>query len=67
MKKLMFLIALSLPGWIQAHPGHGVDEGWSILHYTFSAEHAIPLVLGLVAGVILWTRVKVIKKIKKDI
>ncbi len=67
MKKLIFLIALFLPGMILAHPGHGVSDGWSILHYTINVEHAIPLVLAVTAGIILYTKIRVVKKINKDI
>lgn len=67
MKKLIFFIALLLPGILLAHPGHGVDDGWSILHYTVSIEHAIPLILVLMIGVVLFIRFRIIKKVYKDI
>lgn len=67
MKQLLALIAVVLPGMVMAHPGHGHDDGWSILHYMFNYEHAIPLAFAVVVAIILVARVKGTRKIHKDI
>lgn len=67
MKQLLALIAVSLPGLVMAHPGHGHDDGWSIVHYIFNYEHAIPLAFAVIVAIILFSRVKVARKINKDI
>lgn len=53
----MRLIALCLTacltstGSLLAHPGHGVTEGTSAIHYLVEPVHAAPVVLLLVAGI----------------
>lgn len=67
MQQLLALIAASLPGLVMAHPGHGHDDGWSIIHYLFNYEHAIPFAFAVIVAIILFSRVKVARKIDRNI
>lgn len=58
---LIMLMALTYPTLTLAHPGHGPEEGaHTTLHYFTTAEHFVPLLLGmtfLTAGLrVAWLR-----------
>ena len=47
-----------VPRVARAHPGHGIGDGWSLLHWVAEPVHggaAILLVLGLLGG-LAWQR-----------
>ncbi len=53
MKKIAFavcLIALALPLFVAAHPGHGEHGGYTIIHYFSEPVHVVAS-LGVVAAV----------------
>ena len=43
-------------GELAAHPGHGSEEGWSLLHWLGEPEHFIPLAGALLLGGLLSAR-----------
>ena len=48
-------IALALPLVAGAHPGHGLADAGSPLHYLLEPEHAVPLLGGAwVVALIVW-------------
>lgn len=57
MKKLFFLLlAIAASASIaSAHPGHGHEDGWSIVHFLVNAEHVLPYVAVVVALVLIST------------
>ena len=48
----LFVVA----GELQAHPGHGSEEGWSLLHWLGEPEHALPIAAALILGVVIAAR-----------
>ncbi|VAX35256.1 hypothetical protein MNBD_UNCLBAC01-1714 [hydrothermal vent metagenome] len=55
---LLFLIILSVPSIVIAHPGHGLErELFSLLHYLIEPVHlAIGIALGSVIAIIFWLK-----------
>lgn len=55
-KRITVLLLLVLPLWNQAllaHEGHGHDNPLSPGHYLGNPEHALPLALTVVAGLVV--------------
>lgn len=66
-KSALFLLALSaLPALLNAHPGHGYENGWTILHYLVNPEHALPFAAVLVLGIIVYARFREVREAKKN-
>ena len=66
MKTLLSILILFIPVLAMTHPGHGADDGWSIVHYLFNYEHAIPFALVVVVAIILFARLLDVKKSAKN-
>ena len=49
---------LTTTGSLLAHPGHGITDGQSAVHYLIEPEHIAPAILLLIAGLGtgLWLR-----------
>jgi hypothetical protein len=62
MKTRWMLLAGSaaalFPQVARAHPGHGLGDGWSFLHFVSEPVHAVPgiLLAACVLGAIAWVR-----------
>lgn len=53
--------AIALIGWcsvssdVAAHSGHGRGDGHAFLHYLAELEHALPMIVALLAaGAVVW-------------
>lgn len=47
-------------GELSAHPGHGTEEGWSLLHWLGEPEHFVPL-----AGALLLVALLSVRRIRR--
>ncbi len=49
MKKLLTLLLLSLPFGAWAHEGHSHFDATALVHYIFTLEHGLPLLIVVAA------------------
>ncbi|MBS1513023.1 MAG: hypothetical protein JST86_19460 [Bacteroidetes bacterium] len=62
MKKMFLALSLLLPLFTIAHPGHGDDDGFTIIHYIKEPVHAIPLIGALVVTILLYRSLRRMKQ-----
>lgn len=54
LRAIALVAWLSLPSTGTAHSGHGRDGGHGLLHYLAELEHALPIVVLLAVGALVW-------------
>ncbi|HVJ68887.1 MAG TPA: hypothetical protein VM510_12940 [Caulifigura sp.] len=61
---LMALLMMSSP--LLAHPGHGVTEGTSAVHYFIEPAHIGPVLLLLIGSIVAGVLVKRRRKLQRE-